>query len=155
VPAWKGASAPGLVGYCSPRSCPNNWPFKCIAPPGHKLCRTGCNAPLVAFPSAMRSIVPNRLQCAPRYLAKCNAPHCAKPAAMRPHRGDFVSPTAMRPTFVLATGSDSVNGVGPTPVLQMHRPKGTTVLSVRVRLPSSTHFTTPCNKGACKATLLF
>jgi hypothetical protein len=58
------------------------------------------------------------------------------------------SPTAMRPTLVLAKGRDSVKGVGPTPVLHMHRPKGITVLSVRVKLSGSTHFTTPCTGTA-------
>lgn len=54
--------------------------------------------------------------------------------------------TAMRPTLVLAKGSESVKGVGPTPVLQIQRPKGMTVLSVRVSWPSSTFLTTPCKQ---------
>mmetsp|Transcript_15401 Transcript_15401/g.33381 ORF Transcript_15401/g.33381 Transcript_15401/m.33381 type:complete len:281 (-) Transcript_15401:550-1392(-) len=40
--------------------------------------------------------------------------------------------TARRPTAVLVNGSESVKGVGPTPVDQMQRPYGMTVPSVRV-----------------------
>lgn len=41
----------------------------------------------------------------------------------------------MRPTFVLANGRDSVKGVGPTPVLQIHKPKGTCTSNSSSRVP--------------------
>mmetsp|Transcript_38144 Transcript_38144/g.96513 ORF Transcript_38144/g.96513 Transcript_38144/m.96513 type:complete len:252 (+) Transcript_38144:663-1418(+) len=54
--------------------------------------------------------------------------------------------TARRPTLVLAKGSDCVKGVGPTPVLQMHSPYGSTVPSVSVTSCSVTCFTMPLRR---------
>lgn len=79
------------------------------------------------------ALPPNTAEDAGRF---CGCPLLGRPSI----------PTAMRPTLVLAKGSDRVNFVGPTPVLQMHRPNGTTVLSVSVRQSFSTHLTTPCSR---------
>lgn len=41
--------------------------------------------------------------------------------------------TERRPDLAFSKGSESVKGVGPTPVLHTNSPKGTSVLSLRMR----------------------